>query len=298
MQELRYQRAYIGIDDGCGFGTIDSSLADQELWDRKVCLKGNKISFTERTFARLVSDGLSRCLSYRAFIMLPNLRSWVAQEEARNNGYGLKLIHGNLNPPGNAIIMSQDSALITRRLEIAVNGYDYKASSTNDYFVTLAVAIYLLLATSHVLWTMLFKPVTSVSWDSALDLLLLAFNSTSASVLRRTLAEICRWNTYKRMVRVCAEWLDAPGSNPAVNDPEPHLRLLAEPDIAGLDTNTNTHPPRQRLPDHSCNNEMSDNSFKPPAANSDARSQNSYNDSQASIRPQRYLGVEIDKKYY
>jgi hypothetical protein len=44
MEELRYQTAIMRNDDGCGFGTIDSSLTDQELWDRKVCQKGNKVN--------------------------------------------------------------------------------------------------------------------------------------------------------------------------------------------------------------------------------------------------------------
>jgi hypothetical protein len=97
---------------------------------------------------------------------------------------------------------------------------------------------------------------------------------------------------------VRAERLDAPGSDPAVNNPELHLRLLVEADTAESDTNTKTHPSRQRLLDPGSNTKMSDYSLKPPAANGDARSQNSHDGSQASILPQRYLGVEIDKKYY
>jgi hypothetical protein len=66
-------------------------------------------------------------------------------------------------PSENAIIMPQDSTLITQRLELASNSYGYKVSGTADYLATLVVVMHLLLATSHVLWTILFKPVMSVS---------------------------------------------------------------------------------------------------------------------------------------
>jgi hypothetical protein len=35
MQDLRHQEAFLLIDENCAFGNIDSSLTDQELWDRK-----------------------------------------------------------------------------------------------------------------------------------------------------------------------------------------------------------------------------------------------------------------------
>jgi hypothetical protein len=117
-------------------------------------------------------------------------------------------------------------------------------------------------------------------------------------VLRGTSAEIRRWDTYKRTVRVRAERLDTPGSDPAANGPELHLRLLIEADTAESDSNTRTHSSGQRLLELGSNTEMSDNSLKPSAANGVAWSQNSHDGSQTSIRPQQYVGVEIDRKYY
>jgi hypothetical protein len=73
---------------------------------------------------------------------------------------------------------------------------------------------------------------------------------------------------------------------------------LVEADTAESDTNIRTYSDKQRLLSPGSNTEMSDNSLKPPAANGDAKSQNSHDDSQAGIQPQRYLRVEIDKKYY
>jgi hypothetical protein len=64
--------------------------------------------------------------------MVPNLRSWVPQAGPRNNDYQLKLLLGDPKPSGNALIMPQDMTLITQRLEIAVDGYGYKASSMTD----------------------------------------------------------------------------------------------------------------------------------------------------------------------
>lgn len=70
MEELRTLPRYIGINGSCAIRMLDPTLTDMELWDAALCDHSDKGEFIEMLVCRLVSDGLSRRLSSRAFHML------------------------------------------------------------------------------------------------------------------------------------------------------------------------------------------------------------------------------------
>lgn len=143
----------------------------------------------------------------------------------RTQDYGARLVEDN--PGENAVNMSyfsSDPSWVVQRMNIAVEGLGYEASTTTDYLATVVVLIYLLLSLSHVVWT-LKQQISSSSWDTAIELVLLAFNSPPEPALRGTSAQIHRWDTYKRIVKVRAEESDDTDTS---GKPQLRLRLLLD----------------------------------------------------------------------
>lgn len=208
MHEMRTMMRFIHVNGSCALASLDPNLTDMELWAAQVCLESDKRTFIEWTIARLISDGLSRRLSWRVFETHPALRAWFATGIPRNDDYNARLLRGasnNLSENAVAIepTLSEFPQIVVQRLDITVQGYGYRASSTTDYLATFVIAIYLLLSLSHIVWCLSHR-VTSSSWDTATELILLALNSLPVSVLKGTSAQIHRWDTYQRIMKIRA----------------------------------------------------------------------------------------------
>jgi hypothetical protein len=227
MQRLRTYPRYILVNESCVIGMLDPTLTDMDLWAAAVCSEYQKTDYIEWTIASLVSDGLSRRLSHRAFDTSPDLRSWIVSGLNRSEAYNARLMQGDYKK--NAVLLSPDPSLIVQSLIITVEGLGYRVSSTTDYLAMIVVGAYFVLASTHVVWTLVHR-TTSSSWDTATELMLLAYNSPPPSALRGTSAQVHRWDTYNRVVRVRAEQCVDGHAKPQM-----HLRLLVddEPDMEG-----------------------------------------------------------------
>lgn len=236
MQRLRTESQYLRTDDGgCAWGQVDSSLTDHALWNYQLCRENGmaKVAFVERVLARLVSDGLSRRYSYIPFRMEPSLENWQDKGTAHASDYPELLLKGD--PKHNAIILPQNSQFVVQRAEISVEGYGYWAATWSDKMATGVVATYLFFSISHVIWTLSYKRIASSSWDTALELLLLAYNSSPMPALRGTSAQIGRWHTYRKFAKVRVEEQDDPA---VVNGKQFALRLILDEVLTGQGQST------------------------------------------------------------
>ena len=231
-KRLRTEQQFLFINGTCMFGMLDPSLSDHDLWNVIMCSESGttKSAFAELVIARLVSDGLSRRYSHIPFSMQPSLQNLQDKGTPHDTDYPARLLEGSRKH--NAIVIPDDSTYVIQRADFFVNGYGYMAASWSDKMATAVVGVYLLFSASHVLWTLLVTQVSSSSWDTALELLLLAYNSVPTSTLRGTSAQIGRWNTYRRIVKVRAEEQD----DPAVpNRKQLALRLVLDEDCPTQD---------------------------------------------------------------
>ena len=220
IQDLRTRPRYIPINETCAIGVLDTTLSDLDLWAADVCSEYPKNDYIEWTVARLVSDGLSRRLSHRAFDTTPDLRSWITNPGPHQEDYNSSLLRKHKD----AMVLSNDSDLVVQRLVVEVEGLGYRISTTTEYLAMVVVGAYLLLSSSHVLWTLTHRR-TSSSWDTATELLLLAWNSPSSSALRATSAQVHRWRTYNRVIKIRAESVN---DNTVGTPVEMHLRMLVD----------------------------------------------------------------------
>ena len=163
----------------------------------------NQRSFIESTLAQLMSDGLSRRLSSQAYNTSLPVRYWVLGEFARSgNGDESIYFHRLLTGKPNAVDLSgTHPGQVIQRLDFSVQGLGYRAFSTTTYIATIIASVYVLITSAHVVWT-LWRRVTSSSWDTFSELLLLAFNSEPAHAFHGTSAQIERWRTYKLILRI------------------------------------------------------------------------------------------------
>ena len=116
-------------------------------------------------------------------------RSWILVWESRNDDYDLKLIRGKTKTSGNAVILPYDPTLITQRLEIAIRCYGYNASTTIRGLFGHSCCRGS--SRSRCCCRSLDNLLQGDSIDllgSMLELLLLAFNSTSGPELRGRLS--------------------------------------------------------------------------------------------------------------
>ena len=236
MQELRSYPHYIGINDTCGIGQLDPTMTDLELWNARVCNQQDKVVFIERTVARLITDGLSRRLSCRAFDTLPNRRAWIVNGLPRNEDYNKKLL--DIQRRENAIEMSADESRVVQEVKVYVYGLGYAASTKTDSIAIGVVCAYVAVSLLHVLLSSLTR-ISSISWESPLELMLLALNSPENTLLKATSAQIHRWKTYQIIAKVFAKAVIGNDTNAA---PEMHLQLIVEnpPHIGGSGPSSHT----------------------------------------------------------
>ena len=197
-------------------------MTDLELWDARVCARGDKLAFIERTLARLITDGLSRRLSHRAFYMMHSISSWIVTGLPRTDDYNKKLI--DIHQRQNAVNLSSDNTKLVQQLTVRVEGLGYAATTTTDHIALGVVCSYVLISVLHVLWTVC-RRFSSSAWDSAVELIVLAWNSPQVPTLRATSAQIERWKTYRLIAKIIAKETIA---NNASNQPEEYLQLILE----------------------------------------------------------------------
>ncbi len=200
MEDSRTRPRYLRIGDSCTISVLDATLTDMELWAAVVCYENDMNDFIEWKIASLISDGLSRRLSYRAFDTTPMYRSWITKPFPTIEPYELHLMQPNTD----AIVLSTNPSLIVQRLVINVRGLCYRVSTSTEYIAMVVIGAYLLLSFVHVLWTLNGR-VTSSSWDTVTELMLLAWNSPPSKTLAGTSAQVHQWHTYNRVVKIRAE---------------------------------------------------------------------------------------------
>ena len=281
MDDLRTKPRYIALNPGCATGMLDAKLSDADLWAAPVCDQYGKNDFVEWTIARLVSDGLSRRLSYRAFDTSLDLRSWIVMGPPREDDYNSRLMQGD--PKKNAVVLPSDPGLVVQHLIITVKGLGYRISSTTEYLAMIVVGVYLSLSSIHVVWTLSHR-ITSSSWDTATELVLLAYNSPVSSALRGTSAQVHRWSTYNRIMRIRADHGDGDEA-----DEKSHLRLRLLVDKPILDESED-EPPKSE-----CRGRATQANID---VESSADSANSVTTSGEATGLTTYLRVEEGQKYY
>ena len=234
MQDLRLYDHYIWINDTCGVGRLDASLSDLDLWNGRVCNRGDYVIFIERTVARLITDGLSRRLSHRAFNMMPRISSWIVDGIPRTDDYNRKLL--DINQRQNAVNLTSDSTKLVQQLAVQVTGLGYQAKTRTDHIAIGIVCSYAFMSILYVLWTCFWR-ISSSAWDSAIELLVLAWNSPQVPQLKATSAQIERWKTYRLVAKINAKEAAANGAS---NQPEEYLQLILEepPPVRGAGGST------------------------------------------------------------
>jgi hypothetical protein len=239
MQRLRTEPQQIRVNGTCVYEKLDPSLSDLDLWYANYCSgpgRGDmlKIPFIERTIARLVADGMSRRYSYLPLDMQPSLPNWRVKQVTREADYDARLLQGH--PSRNAIILPGDASFPRQTVDFYVYGYGYILTTWSDKMAVGVISIYLIFAISHTIWTLAYKPVTSSSWDTTLELLLLCWNSLPAPALRGTSAEVGSWDTYRKVVKVRAEEQTDPNSLTGSKELALRLVLAEDCQVDGKDS--------------------------------------------------------------
>lgn len=177
----------------CVYGMRDSNETDTQLWNANDC-GGGTGPYVQLIIGSIVADGLSRFGSHRTFdnVDLP-FQDWSLKMPQTFNS---SLLLKNL-PRSTANLASQ-------WVSISVSGWAYYASETTDYLALAVACVYICIATAHVLWLLYWGHwVSSSSWDTVTELLVLCKNSPSTpSRLKNTSGGIHRLSTLKTIVKV------------------------------------------------------------------------------------------------
>ncbi|MCJ1324857.1 hypothetical protein MMC10_001519 [Thelotrema lepadinum] len=174
----------------------NNSMTDTDIWNDDSCGKGTKYDLLETIIASMVADGLSRYGSERAFNIQPDLRDWTFKALPHAPGFNNSILSGH-----DAIILPSDPSLVVQNAIFQVEGYAYYASSTSDYLATSVACIYIIIAGAHAIWILCYG-VTSSSWHTVTELLILCFNSPSVSVLKSASAGVRHLATYNKVMKV------------------------------------------------------------------------------------------------
>lgn len=223
------QLVWSDFDSICRLTAVNKSLTNTELWNDDGCGKGGKFFSIEMVIAAVVVDGLARHGSHHAYAFQTDTNTWQVKPLQTYNSTGL-LAHLPTAPPP---LTSNPTAW----LEVYVNGYAYYPSTVSDYLALAVVGLYMLLAGSHVLSTLVLPNhrTTSGAWDTITELFLLCYKSLPPSTprLKNTSAGIHRSQTYGVIVRVRAAKANIAGEE-STHDPihngkheEEQLHLIA-----------------------------------------------------------------------
>jgi hypothetical protein len=196
----RPQRVWSSSLGRCEYAMMDTSMTDTELWNDSSCDKGDKRYFIELLLASMVVDGLSRFGSHRTFKTSLDTRDWQIQDL---HAYNSSRLLSSL--PGPKLLSFENPSVW---LEVYVKGYAYYPSSTSDYLALAVVCLYILIAGSHVIAVLLLPHhlVTSDTWDSLTELLVLCQNSPppSTGLLKNASAGVDNLRTYGTIVKIRA----------------------------------------------------------------------------------------------
>jgi hypothetical protein len=200
----------------CEYAMMATSSTDTDLWNDSTCNKGDKRYFIEMLLASMVVDGLSRYGSHRAYEMHPDTRDWQLRTLHTYNSSRLLSGLGTFKGFPNEVPSAW--------LEVFVNGYAYYPSSRSDFLALAVVCLYIVIAGSHVIATLLLPQhrVTSSTWETLTELLVLCQNSPPpiAGQLRNASAGIQRQRTYATIVKVRAVKVGESGDETCPNAPD------------------------------------------------------------------------------
>jgi len=69
--------------------------------------------------------------------------------------------------------------ILKLQMQVQVPGYAYGATSEASRFAILILLIYVFIAISHVIYSVFYTGMTSSSWDTVSEIIVLALRSTS-----------------------------------------------------------------------------------------------------------------------
>ena len=164
----------------CGSLTLDDNTTKVELWNDPDACNEVGINVIRAILAMLVVDGLSRYESHRVFDYRPELsRSWQPHVPETFNKSQLFAQQEEVSLPWTLEFgLVPKGSLPSVWLTVNVVGYAYNPSSASDYLALFGVCVYLVLASSHLIYSLCkSRRSTSSAWDSVTELLVLCQNS-------------------------------------------------------------------------------------------------------------------------
>lgn len=234
----RPQYHYDNAASACVWGLTNASMTDTELWNDNSCNQGARRIYAEFVIATLVADGLSRYGSARAYDIQPALQDWTLLTPPVFNSSRLLrgLPSSSFPSPG----------LAAQWIAIETFGYAYYACTTTDYLALAVASAYILLVFVYVLGTVWpARFVSSSSWDTVTELLVLCHNSppSTSTYLGNASAGIERLWTYGKVVQIRA-------FKPADGRGEAKIRLVVVDDVfakGSKESNTNDDEDQTKL---------------------------------------------------
>ena len=198
---------YNSDTETCFYGPPNLTQTDVERTNDGTCEKGGKTSLIEFILGSAVLNGLSRYGSRLAFepkTLDPknDVFHWELKDTPKAKDFDETILsnrrqtHAIIPPP-------PDSDFVTLHLRFEVNGYAWYASSVSDYFATVVICCYILIAIAHTVWILVWR-TTSCSWDTATELLALALQSPPITSLLGSGAGIEKLDTYKKLIKLKA----------------------------------------------------------------------------------------------
>ena len=201
LQELRMRTFLFRGPAGCTYRELQSDETSQGMWPEILCGSASVVTFLELVVTLLISDGLARFGSHRVFAIQPQLQDWsLPQPRVFNTSYLMRQMTAS----------PAQGALLTRWLTISITGYGYFASTTTDYLAIAVIGVYLTVVVVHLVWNLARaalseKLLTSSSWDTVTELLVLCQNSPvpgPGTELANASGGIAHLGTYKTEMQI------------------------------------------------------------------------------------------------
>jgi hypothetical protein len=190
-----------------------TALCDSVGRMSNITMAPRSLNAVESVLAVMITDNLARTSSMAT--VLGNLKGlnngeWRSELLPKDSVYGTGGSAYNYTfQPGDQSTMLQAT--------VTVNGYGYGTTAAT-LLATLVLAIYSVIATSYVVYSICFAKKTSSSWESITELVALALNSRPSPSLRNSGAGIERLGTLMQpvalgLVTIACRWFSKT-SNP------------------------------------------------------------------------------------
>lgn len=162
-------------------------------WTEETVGASNRILILETLVASVFADGLSRHGLERVLQQndtKDSARQWKVINFDKAENYDRRLLD-DAEPLRAPIAALMGTNFTKFHANILISGYSYQMRSTVDYLAASILALHILLAFCHAVYTVL-SGSSSAAWDSIVQLVMLAQNSTppSGNVLQNTSAGI------------------------------------------------------------------------------------------------------------